>query len=185
VTYAFTDGRKASASAADRARCPIGAEDDGVVAGRRTIRTTSAGFEGDRCANERVKDLIVAHRSRLSTILIDVPAGGAPVAAAFWSKALGVPATRVPGEEQFIALPGALPELVLSVQAVDDQARYHLDFETDDVDAETARLVALGAVEIGRWLECRTLRAPGGHLMCVIPCHSDPEVFKRLAHVWH
>src|SRR5215510_14342826 len=98
--------------------------------------------------------LIVAHRSRLSTILIDAPTGEAPAAAAFWSKALGVPAKTVPDEEQFTALHGALPDLVLAVQAVDDQARYHLDVETDDVEAETARLVALGAVEVGRWLEC-------------------------------
>ena len=75
---------------------------------------------------------MVAHRSRLSTILIDVPAGAAPAAAAFWSQALGVPATPVPG----------------------------------------------------RWLECRTLRTPGGHLVCVTPRHSDPEVFQRLSHVW-
>ncbi|GAA3228696.1 VOC family protein [Dactylosporangium siamense] len=126
----------------------------------------------------------MTHRSRLSTILIDVPTGEAPEAAAFWSGALGVPATPVPGEEQFTGLRGALPELVMGVQAVDDQPRYHLDFETDDVEAETARLVALGAVEIGRWLECHHLRAPGGHLMCVIPLHSDPEVFQRLARVW-
>jgi hypothetical protein len=123
----------------------------------------------------------VAHRSRLSTILIDTPAAEAPAAAAFWSAALGVPATPVPGEEQFTGLPGALPDLVLGVQAVSDAPRYHVDIETDDVDAETDRLIALGAVEVGRWLECRTLRAPGGHLLCVIPSHSDPETFARLA----
>jgi hypothetical protein len=50
------------------------------------------------------EDPVVGHRSRLSTILIDVPAGAAPVAAAFWSQALGVPATPVPDEEQFTAL---------------------------------------------------------------------------------
>ena len=112
------------------------------------------------------------HRSRLSTILIDVPEASAAEAAAFWSAALGVPANPVPGEEQFTSLPGALPGLTLAVQAVDAEARYHVDLETDDVDAETARLQALGAVEINRWLECRILRAPGGHLLCVIPLHS-------------
>ena len=112
------------------------------------------------------------HRSRLSTILIDVPEAEAGKAAAFWSAALGVPANPVPGEEQFTSLPGALPGLTLSVQAVDAEARYHVDLETDDVDAETARLLALGAVEVNRWLECRILRAPGGHLLCVIPLHS-------------
>ena len=113
------------------------------------------------------------HRSRLSTVLIDAPAAEAPAAAAFWSAALGVPARPVPGEEQFTSLPGALPSLTLAVQSIDGQARYHVDFETDDLDAETARLVALGAVQIDQWLECRILRAPGGHLLCVIPQHSD------------
>lgn len=126
----------------------------------------------------------MTHRSRLSTLLIDAPSGEAPAAAAFWSQALGVPARTVPDEEQFISLRGALPGLVLAVQAVDDQARYHVDIETDDVEAETLRLIALGAVEIGRWQDCRTLRAPGGHLLCVIPRHSDQETFERLSKVW-
>ncbi|MCU7726247.1 glyoxalase/bleomycin resistance/dioxygenase family protein [Actinoplanes sp. KI2] len=122
------------------------------------------------------------HRSRLSTILIDVPEASAGEAAAFWSAALGVPATPVPGEEQFTSLPGALPSLTLAVQAVDAEARYHVDLETDDVEAETARLLALGAVEINRWLECRILRAPGGHILCVIPRHSDD--FADHATIW-
>lgn len=126
----------------------------------------------------------MTHRSRLSTVLIDAPSGEASAAAAFWSRALGVPARTVPGEEQFTSLPGALPDLVLAVQAVEDQARYHVDIETDDVEAETARLIALGAVEVRRWLECRTLRVPGGHLVCVIPVHSDVETFERLSQVW-
>ncbi|MFD6756429.1 MULTISPECIES: VOC family protein [Micromonospora] len=126
----------------------------------------------------------MAHRSRLSTILIDAPRDAAPAAAAFWSKALGVPAHPVPEEEQFTALHRALPGLILAVQAVDDQARYHLDIETDDVEAETRRLISLGAVEVGRWLECVTLRAPGGHLVCVIPCHSDPETFESRSQAW-
>ncbi|WP_459644699.1 VOC family protein [Kineococcus sp. NUM-3379] len=124
------------------------------------------------------------HRSRVSTLLIDAPAAEAPAAAAFWSAAVGVPARPVPQEEQFTSLPGAVPGLVVAVQAVDDAPRYHLDVETDDVDAETERLLGLGAVEVGRWLECRTLRAPGGHLLCVIPVHSDPGEFARHARVW-
>jgi hypothetical protein len=126
----------------------------------------------------------VTHRSRLSTILIDTPAGEAPAAVGFWSKALGVPVHSPDGEPQFTGLQGALPDLVLAVQAVDDQARYHVDIETDDVEAETARLLGLGAVEVDRWLECRILRAPGGHLLCVIPLHSDPETFRRLSREW-
>ena len=124
------------------------------------------------------------HRSRLSTILIDVPTAEAATAATFWSAALGVPARPVPDEEQFISLPGALPDLTLAVQSVDDQPRYHFDIETDDVLAETARLTALGAVEISQWLDCHILRVPGGQLVCVIPRHSDDETFDRLATTW-
>jgi hypothetical protein len=124
------------------------------------------------------------HRSRFSTLLIDAPTDQAATAAAFWSAALGVTARPVPGEDQFTSLPVALPGLTVAVQAVDDHPRYHLDIETDDVEAETARLIALGAVETGRWLQCRTLRAPGGHLLCVIPRHSDDETFQRYAQVW-
>ena len=102
----------------------------------------------------------------------------------FWSAALGVEPVSEPGEEQFTSLPDAVPGLVTAVQAVDDQPRYHLDFETDDVDAETQRLLALGAVEVSRWLECRTLQVPGGHLVCVIPVHSDVAEFEASAHVW-
>ncbi len=124
------------------------------------------------------------HRSRVSTLLIDVPVAQAQAAATFWSAALGVPAEPVPGEEEFTSLPGAVPGLVTAVQAVDDSPRYHLDIETDDVEAETARLIGLGAVEIGRWLDCHTLRVPGGQLVCVIPLHSDPDEFARAARVW-
>ena len=43
--------------------------------------------------------------------------------------------------------------------------------------AETARLIGLGATEVSQWLECRVLRAPGGHLLCVLPVESPPELF--------
>jgi hypothetical protein len=124
------------------------------------------------------------HRSRVSTLLIDVPVDEAPRAAAFWAAALGGTARPVAGEEQFTSLPQAVPGLVTAVQAVDDTPRYHLDIESDDVAAETNRLLALGAVEVGGWLECRTLRVPGGHLVCVIPVHSDAAEFAAAAHVW-
>lgn len=124
------------------------------------------------------------HRSRFSTLLIDTPTADAPSAATFWAAALGVTARPVLGEEQYTSLRGAVPDLVLSVQSVDDPPRYHLDIETDDVDAEKARLLALGAVEVAEWQGCHTLRAPGGHLLCVIPVHSDPETFARLARTW-
>jgi hypothetical protein len=124
------------------------------------------------------------HRSRLFGIFVDTPAPDAGAAANFWSAALGVPARPVAGEEQFTALDGALPDLALDVQAIDGAPRYHVDIETDDVAAEVARLTALGAEPVSRWLDCHTLRAPGGHLLCVVPVHSDAETFQRLARTW-
>jgi hypothetical protein len=124
------------------------------------------------------------HRSRLSTLLIDAPADEAAASVAFWSAALGVPAVSPPGEPQFHTLQGCLPEVVVAVQSVDDAARYHVDIETDDVDAEVRRLTGLGAVEVSRWQGCHTLVVPGGHLLCVIPLHSDPATFARLAQTW-
>ena len=113
------------------------------------------------------------HRSRLYGLFIDTPEGDAPAAATFWSAALGVPARPVPGEEQFIQLAGAHPALTVDVQAVGAAPRYHVDIETDDVDAETARLLALGAVEIDRWLDCHILRAPGGQIARVLSAHAE------------
>lgn len=81
-------------------------------------------------------------------------------------------------------LHGAPAGLVTAIQAVDDAPRFHLDIETDDVEAETERLLALGAIQVSQWLECHVLRAPGGHLVCVLPVHSDPEVFKTHANTW-
>ena len=126
------------------------------------------------------------HRSRLSTLLIDVPADAAEASAAFWAATLGVSAEPVEGEPQFTSLPGVIGDLVTAVQGLDspDAApRYHLDIETDDVAAETARLTSLGAEEVAEWQGCHTLRAPGGQLLCVIPQHSGDK-FDRLATTW-
>ncbi|MCT9077208.1 VOC family protein [Streptomyces fulvoviolaceus] len=122
------------------------------------------------------------HKSRVYAVLLDTPEPEA--AAAFWSAALGAPAHPVPSEEQFTVLHEALPGLVTAVQAVDDTPRLHLDIESDDVEAETQRLLSLGAEQVAQWLECRVLRAPGGHLVCVIPVHSDPDLFESQARTW-
>lgn len=124
------------------------------------------------------------HRSRVYAVLIDTPHAEAAQAAAFWSAALAVPAEADPEHPHFLDLHGALPGLVTAVQAVDDAPRIHLDFETDDVEAETARLVALGATQVTRWQDCRVLRVPGGHLVCVLPVASAPEVFAAQATTW-
>ena len=124
------------------------------------------------------------HRSRLFGLFIDTPAADTPAAATFWAGAFGTTAQPVPGEEEFIALHEAFPGLAVDVQSVDDAPRYHLDIETDDVAAETARLLALGATVVADHGGHKTLRAPGGHLLCVVPIQSDPRLFDAQARAW-
>ncbi|GAA1698429.1 VOC family protein [Nonomuraea maheshkhaliensis] len=127
------------------------------------------------------------HRTRVYALLLDTPAPEAEAAVAFWAAALGATARPLPDAEQFISLHGALPEVAphVAVQSMDDGApRMHVDIETDDVEAETRRLIELGASEVGRWQECRTLRTPGGHVMCVLPVESDAALFDAEAKTW-
>jgi hypothetical protein len=125
------------------------------------------------------------HRSRVYAVLIDAPEADAERTTSFWSAALGVTARHNPTEPQFIELPDAIPGIVTAVQAVDDAPRFHVDIETDDVEAEVARLVGLGATPVTQWQECRVLRAPGGHLLCVLPVESDPDRFQAEANLWN
>ena len=125
------------------------------------------------------------HRSRLVGVVFDTPAAQVGLEVDFWSKALGTLTYSPPGEEQFTALVGAVPDFLTVVQAVgDDAPRYHVDIETDDPAAEVARLTALGAESLSRWKDAFAMRSPGGHLLCVVPVHSDPETFARTAHTW-
>lgn len=124
------------------------------------------------------------HRSRMYALIVDAPEREASAAAQFWSAALGVPARVDSAEPQFTSLVGVVDGLATVVQAVADTPRMHIDIETDDVDAEVDRLRGLGATEVSRWLQCHVLRAPGGHLLCVIPVHSDPDLFAATARTW-
>ncbi|MBB3094918.1 hypothetical protein FHR83_002581 [Actinoplanes campanulatus] len=124
------------------------------------------------------------HRSRLFGIFMDTPADQAPAAAAFWGGVFGVAAQPVPGEEEFTALAGAFPGLAVDVQAIGGEPRYHVDIETDDVPAETARLTGLGATMVADHGGHKTLRGPGGHLLCVVPVQSPPGLFDAEARTW-
>ena len=49
----------------------------------------------------------------------------------------------------------------------------HIDIETDDVEAEVARLEALGAHKKYKIKDWWVLEAPGGHAFCVVPAYTD------------
>ena len=124
------------------------------------------------------------HRSRLYGILIDTPADQAGTATAFWAGALGGTVRTDPKEPEYTGISGAVAGFEVVVQSVDDAPRYHLDIETDDVAAETARLVELGATVVTDNGGHQILTAPGGHLLCVVPVQSPAELFAGDSKVW-
>ena len=130
----------------------------------------------------------MSHRSRVCHFVIDVD--DLDQAVTFWGAALDATEEPIGPASRHVYRQLRLPDSnirILLQHTSDPKAgkeRMHLDLETDDVEAETARLVELGAVELSRWLDCRTLRVPGGQLVCVIPVHSDPDEFARAAHLW-
>ena len=68
------------------------------------------------------------------------------------------------------------------VQAVKHPSRVHLDIETDDMEAEIARLKSLGATEVVRIRTWVVMEAPTGHRFCVITAQT-PD-FEARATTW-
>jgi hypothetical protein len=107
--------------------------------------------------------------SKLSTFVIDCQTDDLEAAATFWSRALGraVKAPQV-GDERYRDLVCGPSEPLLMVQKVAHEGRVHLDIESDDVEAEVARLEALGAERIESIRTWVVMRAPTGQRFCVV-----------------
>lgn len=124
----------------------------------------------------------MAHRSRLSTVVIDVPDERFAEAVTFWAAALGRHPNREPSEARpYLGLKGGHPPEVV-LQRIDEAARYHVDIATDDVDAEVRRLVAAGATVVAPVETWVVLRDPAGLFVCVIPAES--EDFASASTLW-
>jgi Glyoxalase-like domain len=121
------------------------------------------------------------HRSRLKTILIDCNEGSYQKGVAFWSAALGAEAER--DDDRYSTLKRDFGGMQLVMQSVKDQSAYHLDIETDDVEAEVARLEKLGAVRKYKVQTWWVMRAPSGHDFCVIRA-NDVERLARDGNKW-
>ena len=112
------------------------------------------------------------HRIRVATVVID--AVDLQQAAAFWSAALDTTVlTGDPAQDQYVSLGQAAGGLRLLLQRVPecggDKNAVHLDLETDNPQAEVARLTAIGAsrerpLGHGAWV----LQDPAGNRFCVI-----------------
>lgn len=112
------------------------------------------------------------HRSRLTAIGIDVPADVHEKEAAFWSGALGKD-VESDGDGTYLTV-GQAAHLEVFAQRIDGEpARVHLDVETDDVDAEVARLEVLGAERVEQVKTWWVMRDPAGLKFCVVRPQSD------------
>jgi hypothetical protein len=70
--------------------------------------------------------------------------------------------------DRYERLDATVRDLHVEVQRVDHPSRVHLDIETDDLDAEVARLEALGARRIGQVETWWVMEAPTGQRFCVV-----------------
>lgn len=115
---------------------------------------------------------------RLRNVQVDVPASEHRQAVDFWAAALG--ARSIPqGDPAFTHLAGVPGLFGLHVQALQEGApRIHLDLEADNVDAEVARLVDLGATVHGDGAGGPILTDPAGIVFCVVGSGTD-DVLRR------
>ena len=112
------------------------------------------------------------HRSRLAGFIIDCKDAEPAPAAAFWGGALGMPSLGADGEA-YERLDASARDLVIEVQKVAHESRLHLDIESDDVDAEAARLEALGAKRVGKVRTWWVMEAPTGQRFCIVRAKTD------------
>ncbi len=113
------------------------------------------------------------HRILLREVVIDAPTEMFAAEREFWAAALVTEARQVTRYPEFTALVDPASLSVVGLQDIGtDDARFHLDLETDDVPAEVARLVRLGADEVQRGRTWVVLRDPAGLLVCVVPAES-------------
>lgn len=119
------------------------------------------------------------HRVLLREVVIDVPSERLDATCDFWAAALLARAHVLPDHPEFTSLPGSASLAYVGLQDVGaTEARVHLDIESDDIEAEVARLVGLGAVEHDRQPGWVVLRDPAGLLFCVLP-PEHPEFATR------
>ena len=118
------------------------------------------------------------HRSRLGAIIIDCRSDDLDRDARFWGQALGVAAEtgEAPKNPRYRVLETPPEEVAVILQRVEHPSRVHLDIETDDREAEAARLEKLGAKVVARVEGWIVMEAPSGHRFCLIdPQRADFE----------
>jgi hypothetical protein len=86
-------------------------------------------------------------------------------------------------ESRYRKLENRPEDMVIEVQKVPHESRVHLDIETDNIEAEVARLENLGALRIknmDRWV---VMEAPTGQRFCVV--NPQRANFEQTANSWN
>jgi len=112
----------------------------------------------------------MTHRSNLAGFIIDCRTDDLDAAASFWAEALRMQKVTLPAEEgeKYVRLKDPNLPLHIEVQKVDHDSRVHLDIESDDVEAEVARLEQLGATRVKQVHTWWVMQAPTGQRFCVV-----------------
>lgn len=132
------------------------------------------------------------HRNLLTTFVIDAPSDVRDDTVSFWAGALGADAIATPMPQYHILDEAAPPNRVVVQDVGSGHAGVHFDIHTDDLDAEVARLVELGATVVddswtkhpGQWV---IMRDPAGVEFCVVYAlnprrpQADRDDFERRA----
>jgi predicted enzyme related to lactoylglutathione lyase len=113
------------------------------------------------------------HRNLLSTFVIDAPSEVRDDTVAFWAGALGATAQQTRMSQYHYLQDAARPNRIVVQEVGTGHAGVHFDIHTDDLEAEVARLVTLGAEIIddswtdhpGKWV---IMRDPAGMEFCVV-----------------
>jgi predicted enzyme related to lactoylglutathione lyase len=132
-----------------------------------------------------VSTVSVMHRSRIGLVLVDHPEEAWQEALAFWAGVQGVtPTGEDEGQAEYRSL-GTIGSVALESQrtGAGTAPRVHLDIETDDVAAEVARVLALGASVLEEREGYTVLRDPAGLVFCVVPVQTGAD-FEREALTW-
>ena len=115
------------------------------------------------------------HKSRFCAFVIDCKTDDLDAAARFWSAVLGRDVAPVdPDSPSYRGLEVRRTEPLMLLQKVEHESRVHLDVETDDVEAEVARLEALGARRVAKVRTWWVLEAPTGQRFCVVRPQRGP-----------
>lgn len=114
----------------------------------------------------------MTHRSRLGVLVIDCQTEDLGPATEFWAAALGV-SGKVDDDGKYAVLADRKGYPKVLLQSVGHDPRVHLDIETDDREAEAARLEALGATRVGPVKSWIVMEAPTGHRFCLVGPQGD------------